>query len=106
MKRNIDLTQNRDFQRKNDRQMLFPYQRLSSLYRLIMKDKIKEDIPKDKWGIYQGNMMDRFSKKMSKDYNLGLTCERCGKKLFPYYKLSLCNKCDLEISLPTFERAI
>lgn len=103
MKRNVDLTENFDFQKRNERMLLFPYQRVSTLHKLLLKDELKEEPPKDRWGIYQGNMVERLGKKLTRDYYLGKTCERCGKRLFPYYELPLCKKCDIEISASTFE---
>lgn len=105
MKRNVDLTQNRDFEKRQDINiLLFPYNRVSALHKLLYKEYNKDEIPKDKWGIYQGKMVDRMSKKLYGEYTEGLTCERCGKHLYPYWSKTLCEKCDLDIERNLFER--
>ena len=102
----IDLTENRDF-RHNARwegiSKIKPYKHpdipsilhdhLLDLQDLKSFDNYKETCLIDNWGILQGDSNIRQYKKMEKEFCNFITCDCCGKALYPYYHDGLCVKC-------------
>jgi len=48
----------------------------------------------DKWGILQGDSYERECRRLAITFNDMETCDRCGARIFPYEKDTLCRKCE------------
>lgn len=96
MKKNIDLTENRDFREEG-----LDVSRWASLRRIIkLKDKNRFNLPdenfyikKDSGGIIQGNSSFRYTKKVFPEFGKGNICDRCGEPIKPYVNDCLCSRC-------------
>lgn len=99
MNERIDLTENRDFI-KRDRRWKLSKAHLKLLGytehfsdSINIKNCITVGILEDNGAIMQGNASERFEKKFSEN-TIQDICIRCGKELFPYEKGSeLCPQC-------------
>lgn len=97
----IDLTENRDFRKHlgfEDIPGWLPYKSIHpftnfsiGVEKTLHKDQ-EEYLP-DKWGIFQGNALTRQVKRYNAEFCDFITCDCCGKKLYPYYNDGLCPQC-------------
>ena len=110
MRENIDLTENRDFQRHTLKSVCFkPIDALStqsirSYYEGVF-DVLNDTYytEKDTGAIKQGNGEERRSKNWCQEFGMGNYCDCCGVEIKPYYNNSLCEKCDNRSSISTNE---
>lgn len=93
MKLNIDLTENRDFQRINIIPSITQINKVS----VIKVNDYNDYMCVDSGGILQGNATERALKRICKEFNTGNICDCCGISLKPYTNSSLCDKCDKRI---------
>lgn len=100
MKATVDLTVNRDFRSHNTRWSSLPghlpYKPLNLLTHLTKEEISDDDI--DHWGIKQGNALKRKVKSFNEAFCDFITCDRCGRYLFPYYHDGLCVECKEDMS--------
>jgi hypothetical protein len=100
MNNRIDLTENRDF-RHSARYEYIPKYKPYKLHPMIFSaipnieyaNDFDIECPDDHWGIFQGNAKVREFKKRARSFCDYITCDCCGKKLYPYYQDSLCVRC-------------
>jgi len=106
MKRNVDLTENELFSSNIAIERIrrgIPRIRLSKYpwYHTMGEDSMEqEEIAIDKWGVYQGNRSNRFTKKIcnEQEFGMGIYCDCCGRKLFPWLSSQyLCSSCNKQI---------
>ena len=100
MNTRIDLTENRDFRFSARHEYISkykPYKLHAMIFSAIpgieYANDFEEACPEDKWGVLQGNNEIRKFKKKTKEFCDFITCDCCGKKLYPYYHDSLCVRC-------------
>lgn len=96
----VDLTENRAFRhsvRYESISKYKPYKLHPMLFSVVQNLEYAEDFerecPDDRWGILQGNATIRKFKKRSREFCNFIACDRCGKRLYPYYQDSLCVSC-------------
>jgi len=103
MKRNVDLTEDEVFSRNRLGTVRFenrvPHFSISKYpwYHHMGENSLEQQwIDKDTWGIYQGNGNNRFTKRVcyEQDFGMGIYCDCCGRKLYPWDKQQcLCSRC-------------
>ena len=95
MKRNIDLTENRDFQDKlfQTRRSFSPMVGATEYYAEARKRFKSDEYLHDKGLIFQGNSHEREIKKLTTSFNDGIYCDRCGSSIIPYDNDTLCRVC-------------
>lgn len=108
MKENVDLTENRDFRIKaleaqNGSYFIGFTTNVTSITKAFRQDRfgIPQDdyyISVDNGAILQGNAIERYSKNLCKEFNMGRYCDCCGREIKPYYNDCLCPNCGDRIS--------
>ena len=108
MKENVDLTENRDFRIKaleaqNGSHFIGFTTNATSITKAFHQDRfgIPQDdyyISVDNGAILQGNAIERYSKNLCKEFNMGRYCDCCGREIKPYYNDCLCPNCGDRIS--------
>lgn len=109
----IDLTENRDFRKVN------PTNNSSGVWHFKSTNHSIFNIPHlpepsttndyhliDNGYITQGSKYDRKSKKFDQDFCNFITCDCCGKHIYPYLNDTLCEHCksSIEYKLPDWYR--
>jgi hypothetical protein len=97
MKANIDLTENRDFRESNDWSIIRGWRPYNLPIPAFSQPSINEPEP-DEWGIKQGNALDRYLKELHNKWSNGMDCDRCGRKIYPYYHNTVCQYCEEDMS--------
>jgi hypothetical protein len=108
MKENVDLTENRDFRIKaleaqNGSHFIGFMTNMTPMTEVFHQDRfgVPQDdyyIGVDNGVIIQGNALERCSKNLCKEFNMGNYCDCCGKEIKPYYNDCLCPDCDNRMS--------
>jgi RecJ-like exonuclease len=99
----VDLTAQRDF-RFSARYNYFPKNKPYKLHEMIFSaipnieyaNDFEDACPKDNWGIFQGDSNVRKIKRRVEGFSDYVTCDCCGKQLYPYYQDTLCTRCKLD----------
>ena len=93
MKSNVDLTQNRDFYKKDFKTKKSFRQMIGDFIFQKGVSEIRDEYLEDKGLVYQGNKHEREIKALATSFNDGISCDRCGSPVEPYYNDTLCQSC-------------
>ena len=103
MKSNVDLTENRDFNKHAFYNSIFWRERIYTQKKQnIFGDLIEENLCKDSSLVLQGNKRERYYKKLTNSFNDGICCDRCGRNIYPYENDTLCKVCREMLQLDFF----
>lgn len=101
MKSNVDLTENRDFNIRNNRRRRvrevlndFSYENNAMGDLVSRHESVIKRFLEDKGVILQGDKEERASKRFADTFSDGLTCDSCGSFLYPYYNDTICQECN------------
>ena len=104
MKDNVDLTENRDFEKRKFYQSPFWKDKVYTSTRKELKSA--QDTFKDKGLVLQGNKRERYYKKLSNSFQDKVSCDRCGRKIYPYENDTLCKLCRHILALDFYSKNV
>lgn len=102
MKSNVDLTENRDFNKHSFYNSISWRERTHKKIQNIFGDLIEENFYKDSSFVLQGNKRERYYKKLTNSFGDGICCDRCGRNIYPYENDTLCMVCREMLRLDFF----
>lgn len=98
MKANIDLTENRDFRGPNDWSAIRGWRPYNLPILVHSRWENNDEPDPDNWGIKQGCAYERFLKDLNTKWSNEIDCDRCGRKIYPYYKNTICQYCEEDMN--------